>query len=81
MFDKHGKPLTPPEGITFGGRLGLMKGIAVAPNGDVWALGVSKNQHVELRGARMTASVLLIEALGGGWTRDELPTADRVTRR
>lgn len=44
VFDKNGKPLTPPEGITFGGRLGLMQGIIVTPSGDVWALGVSKNQ-------------------------------------
>ena len=39
VFDKDGKPLTPPEGINFGGRLGLMQGIITAPNGDVWALG------------------------------------------
>ena len=44
VFDKNGKPLTPPEGITFDGRLGLMQGIIVTPNGDVWALGVSKRQ-------------------------------------
>ncbi len=44
VFDKDGKPLTPPEGINFGGRLGLMQGIITAPNGDVWALGVSKRQ-------------------------------------
>jgi hypothetical protein len=44
VFDKNGKPLTPPEGITFNGQLGLMQGIIVAPNGDVWALGVSKSQ-------------------------------------
>ena len=45
VFDKHGKPLTPPEGITFDGKLGLMQGIIVMPkSGDVWALGLSKNQ-------------------------------------
>ena len=44
VFDKNGKPLTPPEGITFNGRLGLMQGIIVAPNGDVWALGLGKTQ-------------------------------------
>src|SRR3954454_9060333 len=27
VFDKNGKPLTPPEGITFAGKLGLMQGI------------------------------------------------------
>ncbi len=46
VFDKTGKPLTPPEGITFNGRLGMMQGIIVAPNGDVWALGISKRQLV-----------------------------------
>lgn len=44
IFDKHGKPLTPPDGINFNHQLGLMQGIIVAPNGDVWALGISKNQ-------------------------------------
>jgi hypothetical protein len=45
VFDKNGKPLTPPEGITFDGRLGLMQGIIVTPgSGDVWALGLSKTQ-------------------------------------
>jgi hypothetical protein len=46
VFDKDGKPLTPREGITFNGRLGLMQGIIVTPGGDVWALGLSKNQLV-----------------------------------
>ncbi|HTY41126.1 MAG TPA: hypothetical protein VMH79_04565 [Thermoanaerobaculia bacterium] len=45
VFDRNGKPLTPPDGITFGGRLGLMQGIIVTPgSGDVWALGLSKSQ-------------------------------------
>ena len=44
VFDKDGKPLTPSEGINFGGRLGLMQGIITAPNGDLWALGISKRQ-------------------------------------
>lgn len=46
VFDKNGKPLTPPEGINFGGKLGLMQGIIVTPGGDVWALGVEKRQLV-----------------------------------
>ena len=44
VFDKDGKPLTPPDGINFGGRLGLMQGLITAPNGDMWALGISKRQ-------------------------------------
>ena len=39
VFDKNGKPLTPPDGITFDGKLGLMQGIIATPSGDVWALG------------------------------------------
>ena len=46
VFDKNGKPLSPPEGITFGGRLGMMQGIIATPSGDVWALGVRKRQLV-----------------------------------
>jgi hypothetical protein len=46
VFDKTGKPLTPPEGLTFGGRLGLMQGIIVTKTGDVWALGIEKAQLV-----------------------------------
>ena len=44
VFDKNGKPLTPPEGITFDGKLGLMQGIIATPGGDVWAVGISKSQ-------------------------------------
>jgi DNA-binding beta-propeller fold protein YncE len=46
LFDKNGKPLTPPEGITFDGQLGLMQGVIVTPSGDVWVVGISKNQLV-----------------------------------
>jgi hypothetical protein len=44
VFDKNGKPLTPPDGINFNGRLGLMQGIIATPSGDVWALGITKSQ-------------------------------------
>jgi hypothetical protein len=37
LFDKTGKPLSPPEGYNFGGKLRTMQGIIVTPNGDVWA--------------------------------------------
>ena len=45
-IDKNGKPLSPPEGITFNGRLGLMQGIIATPSGDIWALCVDKDQLV-----------------------------------
>jgi hypothetical protein len=45
-FDQSGKPLSPPDGYNFNGQLGLMQGIIVTPSGDIWALGVSKNQLV-----------------------------------
>jgi streptogramin lyase len=38
VFDKDGQPLSPPTGYNFNGQLGLMQGIIVTPNGDVWAL-------------------------------------------
>jgi hypothetical protein len=46
VFDKNGKPLSPPEGISLNGQLGLMQGIIATPSGDVWAVGISKNQLV-----------------------------------
>ena len=62
VFDKTGKPLTPPEGITFGGRLGLMQGIIVAPGtGDVWALGLSKTQLLYFPGGDYTRGRIVCE--------------------
>jgi hypothetical protein len=46
VFDKNGKPLTPSEGITFDGKLGLMQGVIVTPSGEVWVLGIEKSQLV-----------------------------------
>ena len=61
VFDKNGKPLTPPEGITFGGKLGLMQGIIVTPSGDVWAVGLSKNQLVYFPKGDYTKGKLVCE--------------------
>jgi len=61
VFDKTGKPRTPPEGITFDGRLGLMQGIIVAPNGDVWALGISKRQLLYFPKADWTKGRIVCE--------------------
>jgi hypothetical protein len=61
VFDPSGKPLTPPEGITFGGRLGLMQGIIVTPNGDIWALGISKKQLLHFPGGDWTKGRIVCE--------------------
>jgi hypothetical protein len=46
LFDKSGKPLSPPEGYNFGGKLRAMQGVIVAPNGDVWALDFGDDKVV-----------------------------------
>ncbi len=61
VFDKNGRPLTPPEGITFNGQLGLMQGIIATPSGDVWALGVSKNQLLHFPGSDYTKGRIVCE--------------------
>jgi DNA-binding beta-propeller fold protein YncE len=61
VFDKNGKPLTPPEGITLNGRLGLMQGIIVTPSGDVWALGLSKNQLIHFPKGDLTKGQIVCE--------------------
>jgi hypothetical protein len=48
LFDKRGRPLSPAAGYNFGGELGLMQGIIVAPNGDVWALDFGKDQIIQM---------------------------------
>jgi hypothetical protein len=61
VFDKNGRPLTPPEGITFNGRLGLMQGIIATTSGDVWALGISKNQLLHFPGGDYTKGQIVCE--------------------
>ena len=61
VFDKNGKPLTPPDGITFDGRLGMMQGIIVTSSGDVWALGVSKSQLVYFPKGDLTKGRIVCE--------------------
>ena len=61
VFDKNGKPLTPSEGITFNGRLGKMQGVIVTPSGDVWVLGVEKNQLVHFPKGDLTKGRIVCE--------------------
>jgi hypothetical protein len=65
VFDKDGKPLTPPEGITFGGQLGLMQGIIATPSGDVWAHGVSTSQPVQFPGGDLNKGRIICEGREG----------------
>ena len=48
LFDKDGKPLSPPEGYNFGGKLKTMQGVIVTPGGDVWALDFGDDKVVYL---------------------------------
>ena len=64
VFDKNGKPLTPPEGINFGGRLGLMQGVIVTPKGDVWVLGIEKRQLVYFPQGDITKGRIVCEGDG-----------------
>jgi streptogramin lyase len=48
LFDNTGKPLSPPEGYNFGGKLGAMQGIMVMPNGDVWTLDFGDDKVVHM---------------------------------
>src|SRR5262245_11566890 len=61
VFDRNGKPLTPPGGITFDGKLGLMQGIIDTPRGDVWVVGLSKNQLVHFPKGDLSKGRLLCE--------------------
>jgi hypothetical protein len=50
LFDKTGKPLSPPEGWNFGGKLGNMQGIIATPGGDIWTNDTGNSQVVRLPG-------------------------------
>jgi hypothetical protein len=65
VFDKNGKPLTPPQGINFGGRLGLMQGVIVTPSGDVWVLGIEKRQLVHFPKGDLTKGEIVCEGDSG----------------
>ena len=47
-FDNSGKPLSPPEGWNFGGKLNQMQGIIATPSGDIWAVDTMNSQIVRL---------------------------------
>jgi streptogramin lyase len=60
-FDKNGRSLAGEGGITFNGKLGLMQGVIVTPNTDVWVVGLSKNQVVYIPKGDPSSAKLLCE--------------------
>ena len=70
LFDKHGKPLSPPEGYNFGGKLGVMQGIIVTPNGDVWALDFGKDRVVYMPKGDPSRAKFFCEAPAGTPNKD-----------
>ncbi len=47
-FDSNGKPLSPPEGYDFGGKVGQLQGIIATPNGDIWSADLTGSQLIHL---------------------------------
>jgi streptogramin lyase len=70
LFDKDGKPLSPPEGYNFGGKLGIMQGIIVVPNGDVWALDFGDDKVVYLPKGDPSKAKFFCEAPAGTPNKD-----------
>jgi hypothetical protein len=48
LFDNDGRPLSPPQGYNFGGKLGAMQGIMVVPNGDVWTVDFGNDDVIDM---------------------------------
>jgi len=76
LFDNNGKPLSPPEGYNFGGKLGVMQGIIVAPNGDVWALDFGKDKVVYIPKGDPSKAKFFCEAPVGTPSRNALHTKE-----
>jgi hypothetical protein len=70
LFDKNGKPLSPPEGYNFGGKLGVMQSIIATPNGDVWALDFGKDQVIYLPQGDATRGEIFCQAPPGTADKD-----------
>jgi DNA-binding beta-propeller fold protein YncE len=70
LFDNGGKPLSPDQGYNFGGQLGVMQGIIVTPNGDVWALDFEKDRVVYLPKGDATKAKFICESTDGKPNKD-----------
>lgn len=70
VFDNHGRPLSPPDGINFNHQLGALQGVLVAPNGDVWILDSIKNQLLLFPKGDITKGRLVCKSIGGKSTEN-----------
>jgi DNA-binding beta-propeller fold protein YncE len=70
LFDQEGKPLSPPDGYHFDHRLGVMQGIIVAPNSDIWAVDFGNDQVVHLPKGDPSQVAFLCQGEGGKPNKD-----------
>ena len=70
LFDHNGKPLSPPEGYNFGGKLGYMQGVIVAPNGDVWAADFGNDDVVYMPQGDPTKAKFYCDSANGKPNKD-----------
>ncbi len=70
LFDKNGKPLSPPEGYNFGGKISTMQGIIVTPNGDVWALDFGDDKVVYMPKGDPTKAKFYCQSTDGKPNKD-----------
>ena len=75
LFDKDGKPLSPPEGYNFGGKLKTMQGVIVTPSGDVWALDFGDDKVVYLPQGDPAKAKFYCQSTDGGRTRTALASS------
>jgi len=70
LFDRDGKPLSPPEGYNFNGQLGIMQSVIVTPSGDVWAVDFGKDQVVYLPKGDPSQGKIFCQAPAGTANKD-----------
>lgn len=62
---KTGEPLSPEGGYDFGGKLGDMQGVIVAPNGDVWTVDNGNSQIIHIPGGNPAKGRILGRTVDG----------------
>ena len=70
LFNKTGKPLSPPEGYNFGGKISTMQGVIVTPNGDVWALDFGDDKVVYMPKGDPTKAKFYCQSTDGKPNKD-----------